>query len=177
MSLCLRVVNLLFEHVMRELQYQGPDVLREEIKPQLARISDVDPDLWQFIEEEVYLRIGFVHRWQIEAHVMGKTKEELHLQAIIPNHVRLPGLYPVGEAFSLYQEGTLWTTDRAAALIAAENASATHSHSLFNQPVTLTKNEDGKLMAPATNPKILVYKGQVIDAAAWVARQLVCTTY
>ena len=66
------------------------------------------------------MRIGVVRRWQIEAHVSGKNKEELSHQAIYPNPARLPGLFLAGEAFSAHQgwtEGALQTAEDCAKMI------------------------------------------------------------
>jgi hypothetical protein len=60
--------------------------LQEEIEVQLAKITaDILPQLKDLKIEEIYIRSGFVHRWHIEAHVSGKTKEDLSVQAVYPN--------------------------------------------------------------------------------------------
>ena len=167
-----------FEKVWRELQYQGPDVVKNEIKKQLTRISDLKkpPQGWDCIEE-VYIRIGFVHRWHNEAHVTGKNKEKLSMQAITPNPARLPGLYLVGEAFSPYQgwtEGALWTAEKAAAIIAQARQSpgvydlSKAKLSEFSQKVALEKGEGIKYDGPT--PKIIIYKGMVMDVNDWDQR-------
>lgn len=168
-----------FERVWRELQYQGPDVVMKEIKEQLNKVSNLKaprPDGWDAIEE-IYLRIGFVHRWQIEAHLTGKTKEDLSMQAITPNPSRLPGLYLVGEAFSPHQgwtEGALWTAEKAAAIIAQSRTSAgefkysAENLSKNSVKVELKEDEENRLKGPT--PKVMVYKGLVMDVEDWFAR-------
>jgi len=167
-----------FERVWRELQYQGPDVVKDEIKRQLTRITDLEspPDGWDAIEE-VYIRIGFVHRWHLEAHVAGKDKKELSMQAITPNPARLPGLYLVGEAFSPFQgwtEGALWTADKAASiLLSARKSPGVYDYSKANLSkhsvkMTLGKDKDDKLDGPT--PKVMVYKGLVMDVNDWYQR-------
>jgi hypothetical protein len=125
----------------------------------------------------VFVRIGFVHRWHIEAHVVGKTKEELSLQAIAPNSNRLPGLYLIGEAFSPHQgwtEGALWTADRAAVMIAGsrENGLYRYNRAVSGQySAELELGVDantGKLQGPT--PMVMTYKGIVVDANDWFAR-------
>lgn len=170
-----------FERVWRELQYQGPDVVMDQVKEQLNRISDLatPPVGWDAIEE-VHVRIGFVHRWHTEAHVVGKNKEELSLQAITPNLAKLPGLYLVGEAFSPFQgwtEGALWTGEKAAGIIAKSrdpssgkfkyNADAGLSR--YAAKIPLKKGSDGNLVLDST-PKIMLYNGLVIDVNDWYAR-------
>ena len=56
-----------FERVWRELQFQGPDVLKKEIETQLARLSStILPQLEKIGEiESIHLCNGFVHRWHI----------------------------------------------------------------------------------------------------------------
>ena len=170
-----------FERVWRELQYLGPAVVKEQVKNQLNRISNLKtpPQGWDAIEE-VHVRIGFVHRWHIETHVTGKTKEELSLQAITPNHTRLPGLYLVGEAFSPFQgwtEGALWTANKAAAIIAKSrdtkgayqfNPNAGVSKHVL--PVTMSSNNDSGKLSVASTPKIMIYKGLVMDVNDWYER-------
>jgi Flavin containing amine oxidoreductase/Cytochrome b5-like Heme/Steroid binding domain len=118
-----------FERVWRELQFQGPDALRNEVASQLDRLIETAlPELRGVVVEEVYLRIGFVHRWQVEAHVLGKNKAQLSQQALYPNPAQLPNLHLVGEAFSAHHgwtEGALQTAEDAAKIIVA----AAHSQS------------------------------------------------
>jgi monoamine oxidase len=170
-----------FERVWRELQYQGSDVVMDQVKKQLAMISDLKPppEGWDDAIEEVYIRIGFVHRWQIEAHVLGKNKEELAMQAITPNLARLPGLYLVGEAFSPHHgwtEGALWSGEKVVNIIAKARQSDgkyIFDNSMFGKhsgKITLTKDEDGKLQGENTPEAIMTYKGMVIDASEWHKR-------
>jgi len=167
-----------FERVWRELQYQGPATVMEEIKKQLDKISDLDkpPEGWDAIEE-VHVRLGFVHRWQIETHVMGKNKEELAMQAITPNPARLPGLYLVGEAFSPHQgwtEGALWTADKVVNIMTKSRQSPgvyEHGNNLLGKHsmiMTLDKDKDDKLKGPT--PKVMIYRGLVMDVNDWVER-------
>mmetsp|Transcript_34705 Transcript_34705/g.75957 ORF Transcript_34705/g.75957 Transcript_34705/m.75957 type:complete len:543 (-) Transcript_34705:227-1855(-) len=171
-----------FERVWRELQYHGPETVKNEIKKQLGRITDlkIPPTGWDNTIEEVYIRIGFVHRWHIEAHVTGKTKEDLSTQAVTPNPARLPGLYLVGEAFSPFQgwtEGALWTADKAVSVIAKsrespggaayEYAPATMGN--HSTKIRLEKDSNDKLFVPST-PKIMMYRGLVIDVNDWYQR-------
>jgi cytochrome b involved in lipid metabolism len=149
-----------FERVWRELQFQGGDTVVKEVKKQLARITGIDPALADQIEQ-AWVRILFFHRWQVEAHVTGKTKEELSLQALTPNPVRLPGLYLVGEAFSSQQgwtEGAVMTAAKVAELISERNkapeSGCTTSMSTFCQP------------CPVDDTSI-VYRGMVLDASHW----------
>ena len=168
-----------FERVWRELQYHGPETVKDEVKKQLGRISNlkVPPAGWDDTIEEVHIRIGFVHRWQIEAHATGKNKEELSMQAITPNASRLPGLYLIGEAFSPAQgwtEGALWTAEKAASIIAKSRKSGMYNYDSaamgkHSAKISLGKNDEGKLTVPTT-PKIMVYKGLVIDVNDWVKR-------
>jgi hypothetical protein len=74
-----------FERVRRELQYHGSDVVMDQVKKELAKISGLNPppEGWDDAITEVHIRIGFVHSWHIEAHVLGKSKEELSMQAIM----------------------------------------------------------------------------------------------
>jgi hypothetical protein len=167
-----------FERVWRELQYQGPEVVMKEIKKQLSKVSNLEspPDGWDAIEE-IYMRIGFVHRWHIEAHLTGKTKEDLSLQAITPNPARLPGLYLIGEAFSPFQgwtEGALWTAEKAAGIIAESRTSdggfkyTDKNLSKHSIKMTLEEDKEEKLKGPT--PKVMVYKGLVMDVDDWYAR-------
>lgn len=156
-----------FERVWRELQFQGPDVMRAEVIKQLDRLADtVLPELKGVFIEEVMLRIGFVHRWQIEAHVSGKTKEELSHQAVYPNSANLPNLFIVGEAFSAHQgwtEGALQTAEHCVKILLAGDegddalASAVSSHS---QPMAL--DTEGKTQ--------MLYNGLVIDVSQFASR-------
>ena len=173
-----------FERVWRELQYQGPAVVKEQVKAQLNRINglQVPPQGWDAIEQ-VFVRIGFVHRWHTETHVTGKTKEELSLQAITPNIASLPGLYLVGEAFSPFQgwtEGALWTAKKAAGIIAKSrdnNKSAYQFNpnagiSPHTLPVAMASVDDDKTdkWTVASTPQIMVYKGLVMDVNDWYER-------
>ena len=169
-----------FERVWRELQYQGPDTVKEEIKRQLNMITGLEtpPDGWDAIEE-VYIRIGFVHRWHVEVHVTGKTKDELSLQAMTPNPARLPGLYLVGEAFSPYQgwtEGALWTAEKAASIIAKARKApgvydcAAGDLSKYAAKMILDTNKGDKKLRGPTTPKVMVYKGLVLDVEDWYQR-------
>jgi monoamine oxidase len=171
-----------FERVWRELQYQGKEVVMKEVKEQLTKISNLEspPDGWDAIEE-IFLRIGFVHRWHIEAHLTGKDKKALSLQAITPNTARLPGLYLIGEAFSPYQgwtEGALWTAEKAVNIIAAsrtpsgEYKYSEEGLSKHALKMTLEEEQDGdetKVKVSST-PKIMTYKGLVMDVDDWYAR-------
>jgi monoamine oxidase len=161
-----------FERVWRELQYHGPDVVMNQVKKQLAMISDLKPppEGWDDAITEVHISTGFVHRWHIEAHVMGKTKEDLSMQAMTPNPARLPGLYLVGEAFSPQQgwtEGALWTADKVANIITKARQSAgkySFDNSLLgkhSRKMLLKKDEDGKLQGENTPEAIMTYKGMV----------------
>jgi hypothetical protein len=167
-----------FERVWREMQYQGPEFVLEEVKKQLDKISDLDkpPQGWDAIEE-VFVRILFVHRWQVEAHVTGKNKEELSMQALTPNPTRLPGLYLVGEAFSPHQgwtEGALWTADKATDIMCkARKSPGVYEYddlslSKHATKMSLGKDEKSKLTGPT--PQIMVYKGLVVDVSDWVKR-------
>lgn len=169
-----------FERVWRELQYHGPSHVKKEVKAQLARISGlkVPPKGWDAAIEEVWIRIGFVHRWHIEAHATGKNKEELSMQAITPNPVRLPGLYLVGEAFSPHQgwtEGALWTAEKAAAIIIGarkgpgEYSCSYTSFGAHSSMLNLGDDGKGGFNIP-TCEKIMLYKGMVINAEDWFAR-------
>ncbi|KAL3920221.1 MAG: hypothetical protein SGARI_007000, partial [Bacillariaceae sp.] len=150
-----------FERVWRELQFQGDDILVDEVKKQLAKITGIDPALADQIDK-VWVRILFVHRWQVEAHITGKTKEELSLQAMTPNPLRLPGLYLVGEAFSSEQgwtEGAVMTASKAAELISERKTSpspviSTVGMSEHSQPCTLDGSD-------------ILYRDLVLDASKW----------
>lgn len=171
-----------FERVWRELQYQGPETVMTEIKHQLDKISNLDqpPEGWDATIEKVHVRLGFVHRWQVEAHVAGKDKIALSRQAITPNPARLPGLYLVGEAFSPFQgwtEGALWTAEKVAGIISAASKSngsyryqvgslGPHSSIL---PLDDNGADEGKLTVDGT-AKLMVYRGLVIDVSDWVQR-------
>ncbi|CAB9498064.1 amine oxidase [Seminavis robusta] len=149
-----------FERVWRELQFQGNDVVNQEVRKQLAKISGVDPALGDQIEQ-AFVRILFVHRWQVEAHVNGKTKEELSLQAITPNPVRLPGLYLVGEAFSSQQgwtEGAVMTASKAAEFIgqhkSERNVMVPEGVSPYNMPCKVDETS-------------MVYRDLVLEASTF----------
>jgi hypothetical protein len=169
-----------FERVWREMQYQGPEIVKEEVKKQLGRIDGlpVPPEGWDAIEE-IYIRIGFVHRWQLETHVTGKNKEQLSLQAITPNLARLPGLYLVGEAFSPFQgwtEGALWTAEKCAGIIAKSRKAPNQFEypgdvvlSEHAKKMAVAKDGDGKLTTEST-PNLMLYKGLVVDVDDWVKR-------
>jgi monoamine oxidase len=170
-----------FERVWRELQYHGSDVVMDQVKKQLAKISGLKPppEGWDDAIEEVHIRLGFVHRWQIEAHVLGKNKEDLSMQAITPNPARLPGLYLVGEAFSPQQgwtEGALWTADKVVNIIAKARQSAnkySFDNTMFGKhsgKISLKKDEDGKLQGENTPEAIMTYKGMVMDVSEWHER-------
>ena len=99
---------------------------------------------------------------QIEAHVNGKTKEELQAQAVFPSPVRLPGLYLVGEAFSSQQgwtEGALLT---AAAVVEHILHRPETSASRYAQPMDAAPKEKGG--------KTMVYRGLVLDVSEWAKR-------
>jgi hypothetical protein len=81
---------------------------------------NLPPEGWDDAITEVHIRIGFVHRWHIEAHVLGKTKEDLSMQPITPNPARLPGLYLVGEAFSPQQGWTVGAWCRVQTVVKVE---------------------------------------------------------
>jgi monoamine oxidase len=170
-----------FERVWRELQYQGSDVVMEQVKKQLAMISDLKPppEGWDDAIEEVHIRLGFLHQWQIEAHVLGKNKEELAMQAITPNPVRLPGLFLVGEAFSPehgWTEGALWSGDKVVNIMAKARQSDgkyIFDNSMFGKhsgKMKLKKDEDGKLQGENTPEAIMTYKGMVMDVSEWHKR-------
>lgn len=151
-----------FERVWRELEFQGPEAVQTEVKRQLAKLSGIlDPNLAESIEK-AFVRILFVHRWQVEAHVLGKTKEELSLQAITPNPAKLPGLYLVGEAYSAQQgwtEGAVWTASKVAELIS-------------RQKIIPKGSRDVATMSPYAKPcevddASLLYRGLVLDASSW----------
>jgi Cytochrome b5-like Heme/Steroid binding domain len=173
-----------FERVWREVQYQGPDAVMRQVKEHLNRISSSSRDSlllpnveWDDAIEEVYVRLLFVHRWQNEAHVNGKNKIELSLQAITPNPYRLPGLYLVGEAFSPFQgwtEGAVWTADKAVDIIVKARQSngvydntTTHNDSMsqFSAKKKLETDDTGKILGD-----VMVYRGLVVDVSDWVER-------
>eukprot|EP00039_Didymoeca_costata_P021339 m.344245 g.344245 ORF g.344245 m.344245 type:complete len:550 (-) comp24064_c0_seq1:77-1726(-) len=166
-----------FERVWRELQYQGPDTMMQQVKAQLEKLSESDksikPEWWEKIEE-VHLTIGFVHRWHIEAHVNGKTKEELSMQALTPNPQLLPNLFLSGEAFSPQQgwtEGALWTGDKVANMITKmqEGKADAAGRSPFAEVVNLSVSGEGKIVAPEKE-KVMVYHGLVVDTSTWGER-------
>lgn len=147
-----------FERVWRELQFQGPEVVNDEVRKQVAKISGIDPALVDQIEQ-AFVRILFVHRWQVEAHISGKTKEELSEQCITPNPSKLPGLYLVGEAYSSQQgwtEGAVMTAAKAAEIIAEHSKEApnTDVYSKHCQPCEL-------------DDMSLLYRDLVLDASKW----------
>eukprot|EP00038_Savillea_parva_P006238 m.162470 g.162470 ORF g.162470 m.162470 type:complete len:518 (+) comp12195_c0_seq1:62-1615(+) len=146
-----------FERVWRELQYQGPDVVKDELKSQILKLvqEGVVPRLKDVEIEEVWVRIGWVHRWHIETHVSGKNKKELSAQAVYPNPVKLPHLHLVGEAYSAHQgwtEGALQTAEECVKMILEGK-----STSAFAQPI-----EAGK--------QTMTYNGLVMDTSEWAAR-------
>jgi len=169
-----------FERVWRELQYQGPDVVMEHVKEQLNKISDLKspPDGWDEIDE-VFVRIGFVHKWRIEAHVSGKTKEELSMQAMTPNPCRLPGLFLAGEAFSPEQawtEGALWTGEKVADMLAKarkSNGEYDYSSGVLGdhaKTIKLGLGAEQKLSGLGDSDRMMVYKGLVLDVSDWSKR-------
>lgn len=156
-----------FERVWRELQYQGPAVVKAEIEAQIAKIVELGilPQLGPVEIEQcvqlrptqpipfhstsrvtfcrVYLRIGWVHRWHIEAHVSGKDKNELSQQAIYPNPATLPRLHLIGEAFSAHQgwtEGALQTAEDCVKMILAGKTLSKHAQPIAAGPATMTYN-------------------------------------
>lgn len=168
-----------FERVWRELQFHGPEKVMEQVKRQLKRIDTmkVPPAGWDDTIEEVFVRISFVHRWHIEAHVDGKRKEELSLQAIAPNPARLPGLYLAGEAFSPEQgwtEGALWTGGRVADMISkAKKEGATACSMSANAKMLEIKRKDSgsaKLVSTSGEDNFMVYRGIVFDVSSWHLR-------
>lgn len=171
-----------FERVWREIQFHGPDKVMEQVKRQLARIEDlkVPPAGWDDTIEECFVRISFVHRWHIESHVNGKTKQELSLQAMSPNPARLPGLYLAGEAFSPEQgwtEGALWTGGRVAEMITrakkAPGSCSTCSVSPNSKAIAITQPDPNspKLVANDGKTKnFMVYRGIVFDISEWHIR-------
>mmetsp|Transcript_7591 Transcript_7591/g.22374 ORF Transcript_7591/g.22374 Transcript_7591/m.22374 type:complete len:677 (+) Transcript_7591:106-2136(+) len=146
-----------FERVWRELQYQGPDVVKAEIQAQIGKIVEAGilPQLGEVEIEEVFLRIGWVHRWHIEAHVSGKNKHDLSLQAVYPNPSTLPQLHLVGEAFSAHQgwtEGALQTAEDCVRMIQEGRPG-----SGFSQPIE-------------AGPATMTYYGLVMDTSEWAKR-------
>jgi Flavin containing amine oxidoreductase/Cytochrome b5-like Heme/Steroid binding domain len=177
-----------FERVWRELQYQGPTTVFHQVQAQLDRLPATAGAIplpppaagWKEAIDEVYVRIGFVHRWHIEAHVCGKTKEDLSLQALSPNENRLPGLYLIGEAFSPHQgwtEGALWTAERASARIVASRDEETGRYQ-YNPAAVVGQHSARLQLGVADNatktfsatPMIMTYKGLVVDVNDWFAR-------
>lgn len=152
-----------FERVWREVGYQGPDALRQEVIKQLDKLATtVLPEVKGLNIEEIFLRIGFVHRWHIEAHVSGKTKEQLSAQAIYPNAGFLPNLHLVGEAFSAHQgwtEGALQTAEDCAEIIL--NGMDSDSSSPHSKLVTADLNDKSH--------KLMQYHGVVMDVSDWPA--------
>lgn len=170
-----------FERVWRELQFHGPEAVVHQVKRQLQRLDAMKepPAGWDETIEEVFVRISFVHRWHIESHVMGKTKQDLALQALAPNPARLPGLYLAGEAFSPEQgwtEGALWTGGRVASMIAkAKEAggSSCSSMSKHTARYDVQKAEGIKLTAACNGDAIdnfMLYRGIVFDTSSWDIR-------
>ena len=168
-----------FERVWRELQFHGPESVMQQVKRQLSRIDDLDapPEGWDKTIEEVFVRIGFVHRWHTEAHVQGKNKQELSLQALTPNPARLPGLYLAGEAFSPEQgwtEGALWTGGRVADLIAKakKDKACACSMSSNSKLMTIEKPDadSAKLVSKTGEDNFMVYRGIVVDVSSWDLR-------
>ena len=168
-----------FERVWREIQFHGPQAVMEQVKRQLARIDDmkVPPEGWDKTIEEVFVRISFVHRWHIEAHVQGKNKQELSLQALAPNPARLPGLYLAGEAFSPEQgwtEGALWTGGRVADLIARAKKDGAGACSMSSNSklmtIEKTAEDSAKLVCKSGEGNFMVYRGIVVDVSSWDVR-------
>ena len=180
-----------FERVWREVQFHGPQKVMEQVKLQLRRLDEETkmkepPAGWDATIDEVYVRISFVHRWHIEAHVNGKTKEELALQALAPNPAQLPGLYLAGEAFSPEQgwtEGALWTGGRVAEMIskARKEGACACSISANAKVIELEKKAAAdpnstaatKLVASSgggDDKKFMVYRGIVFDVSDWHLR-------
>jgi Cytochrome b5-like Heme/Steroid binding domain/Flavin containing amine oxidoreductase len=147
-----------FERVWRELQFQGSDVVKQEVRNQIVKITGIDPALADQIEK-AFVRILFVHRWQVEAHVNGKSKQELSLQAITPNPIRLPGLYLVGEAYSSEQgwtEGAVITATQVAELIGQRTLDVAHVSGI------------SKYCKPCpVDSTSMVYRDLVLDASQW----------
>jgi monoamine oxidase len=149
-----------FERVWRELQYQGPDVLKREIQDQLAKVDLPEIDGVEI--DTVHLCSGFVHRWHLEAHVNGKTKDELAAMAVYPQPVQLPRLHVIGEAFSSQQgwtEGALLTSMAAVDHILT---SPTASKSPHVQHVALGEQKKGGTK--------MAYRGSVVDVSEWANR-------
>jgi len=149
-----------FERVWRELTFQGPEVVKAELEKQLARIDL--PAIKGVSIDEVQISSGFVHRWHIEAHLNGKTKEDLQEQAVYPQPVRLPRLHLVGEAFSSQQgwtEGALLTSLSAVDYILNDK---TTSKSKFAQPLPLPE--------PTKGGANMIYRGIVADVSEWGSR-------
>jgi hypothetical protein len=149
-----------FERVWRELQFQGPDIVKNEVEKQLAMIDL--PRLKNIEIDKVQICTGVVHHWQQEAHVNGKTKEDLMNMAVYPSPVRLPRLYLIGEAFSSKQawtEGALLTSMLAVEHI--KNNPLT-SASKYAQPIKKKRRKKGGNQ--------MVYNGIVVDVSQWYKR-------
>eukprot|EP00457_Paulinella_chromatophora_P003956 gb/GEZN01003966.1/.p1 GENE.gb/GEZN01003966.1/~~gb/GEZN01003966.1/.p1 ORF type:complete len:612 (-),score=76.47 gb/GEZN01003966.1/:209-2044(-) len=149
-----------FERVWRELQFQGPAVVKLEVAKQLAKLKL--PAVQGLSIDQVHLQNGFVHRWQIEAHVNGKTKQDLMEQAVYPSPARLPRLYLVGEAYSSQQgwtEGALLTSFNAVNHILK---SPTKSLSKFAQTLPKPIQKEGS--------NVMTYKGLIADVSEWRER-------
>ena len=82
-----------FERVWRELQYQGPDVLKKEIETQLARLSStILPQLEKIGEiESIHLCNGFVHRWHIVSVPVAHPQQRLSRSPPSPHHLKAAG--------------------------------------------------------------------------------------
>jgi cytochrome b involved in lipid metabolism len=146
-----------FERVWRELQFQGPDIVKKEVEKQLAMIDL--PRLKGIEIDKVQICTGIVHHWQQEAHVNGKTKEELMTMAVYPSPIQLPRLHLIGEAFSskhAWTEGALLTSILAVDYI--KNKKLT-SVSKFAQPIKKHRRKK--------NGNEMVYNGLVVDISQW----------
>lgn len=167
-----------FERVWREMQFHGPEAVMEQVKRQLRRLDDMKepPAGWDETIEEVFVRISFVHRWHIESHVKGKTKQDLALQALAPNPARLPGLYLAGEAFSPEQgwtEGALWTGGRVATLIARAKEAGKDSACSMSphaKKFEIKAAEGIKLASECNLDNFMIYRGIVFDTSDWDIR-------
>jgi len=156
-----------FERVWRELQYQGPAVVKQELESQLAKIK-LPNDRKTPTIDTVHLRSGFVHRWHIESHVNGKNKEDLMNMAVYPNAERFPGLHLVGEAYSSQQgwtEGALLTSQLAVDYVLK---SAEKSKSKYGQPVALPGQDDDS--KEEEEKKMMCYRGVMVDTSEWENR-------
>jgi hypothetical protein len=143
--------------VWRELQFQGPEVVKAEVDKQLAKIDL--PRLKGVEIDQVQICSGFVHRWQLEAHLNGKTKEELMAMAVYPSPVQLPRLHLIGEAFSSQQgwtEGALLTSMQAVEHITKHPLASASKHA---QPIKAAERKKGGDQ--------MIYKGIVVDVSEW----------